>query len=344
MLTNFLNLWLLARVLESTVAALLVVLGAAVGLRIAWRWQAGQSDEMQLALERRAELVAAVIQAALLAEIFGLALSVFVADHLVGGIRGAMCAFGVLASTRSGFAGLLLSALAGLACGWWTVLHRLDLRLPAPVLTRRKMLLLVALVPLVLADLVLTVRFVRELDFSVVASCCSVWLDDTAVQTQAARWVVSPNLAGGLGLATAILAVVSTRMAWRKPGRATALAAAGFSVVAALAALPAILGVVSPYALAAPGHLCPFCLFHAQGNWLGWPLFGGLFAAVVTGSGLAVVELACPPDCRLELARPLQRTLARGAAVAWLVVLISGLSPVAWYWIRTGGVSVFGEV
>ena len=112
MSTNFLNLWILARLTQSAVAAGLCGLGAGLGVAIAWRWRAGQSSEAQLALERRAELVAAVMQVALLVEILGLALSVLVADHLVGGIRGAMCAFGVLASTRSGYPGLLASALS----------------------------------------------------------------------------------------------------------------------------------------------------------------------------------------------------------------------------------------
>ena len=41
MLTNFLNVWLLARVMQSGVAATLAVLGAAFGLRLAWRLLAG---------------------------------------------------------------------------------------------------------------------------------------------------------------------------------------------------------------------------------------------------------------------------------------------------------------
>jgi len=342
--TNLLNLWLLARVTQSTVAASLCVLGAALGLVIAWRWRAGQSDEAQLALERRAELVAAVMQVALLVEVAGLALSMFVTDHLVGGIRGAMCAFGVLASTRSGFSGLVAGALAAVACGLWVVLHRFDLRLETPALTRRKMLALLGVAPWAVADLGLTVRFALELDFNVIASCCSVWLDDTAINSQAAKLVVSPNLAGGLGLAAALSALASVLAVWRRPGRVAVLAGATLSGVAAVAAIPAVFGVVAPYTLATPGHLCPFCLLHAQGGWLGWPLFGALMAATVTGLGLGVVELHRSPDQDPSPARQIQRTLAGWSSLAWLGVVACGVFPVARYLVRSGGISVFGEI
>ena len=344
MFTNFLNLWILARVLQSAVAATLGVSGALLGVVIAWRWRSGQSNESQLALERLAELAAAVMQVALLVGLLGLALSVFVADHLVGGIRGAMCAFGVLASTASGFTGLLVSLLAALVCGLWVVLHRFDLRLETPVLTRRKFLALLAVGPLMLADFVYAVRFAFELDFNVIASCCSVWLDDTALNAQAARLVVSPNLAGGVALAATLLAAGASLAVWHRPGRAKALFAAALSGLATLAAVPAVLGVVAPYALATPGHLCPFCLFQAQGGWLGWPLFGALLIAAITGLGLGVVEVHRGAAGSRELARRFQQELARCSLLAWLGTLACGGFPVARYLIRSGGVSVFGEV
>lgn len=111
----------------------------------------------QLALERQAELVASVMQVALILEVLGLGLSVLVADHLAGGIRGAMCAFGVLASTRAGFAGLLVSLLTAVVCGLWMILHRFDLYLETPVLTHRKFAWLLPVGALALADLALTV-------------------------------------------------------------------------------------------------------------------------------------------------------------------------------------------
>jgi hypothetical protein len=226
----------------------------------------------------------------------------------------------------------------------WVVLHRFDLRLETPILTRRKFAVLLPVAVLTIADAVFALRFALELDFSVIASCCSVWLDDTAVNTRAGRWVVSPNLAGGLGLTTAMLALTASVWMWRRPRRGTALAATSASAAATIAAVPAVMGVVAPYALATPGHLCPFCLLHAQGGWLGWPLFAALYVAAVTGLGLGIVEVNRPIGDGSVIAQRFQQTLAAWSGLAWAGVLVSGGFPVARYLIGSGGISVFGEV
>lgn len=344
MSVNLLNLWLLARLVQAAITAALGLGGGLLGGCIAWRWRAGQPGEAQLALERLAELAAAVMQVALLLQVFGLALSLFVTDHLVGGIRGAMCAFGVLASTRSGFPGLAAGTVTALVCALWMLLHRLDLSLESPVLTRRKFAALLVVAPLTLVDFLLAVRFASELDFSVIASCCSVWLDDTAVNEKAARLVVSPNLAASTALATALLAAGAALLLRRRPGRATAILVAASSLAAAVAAVPAVLGVVAPYALATPAHLCPFCLLRAQAGGLGWPLFAALFLGTVAGLGVGMVELQGLPGPAREHARRFQRRLAGWCSLGWISALACGSWPIVRFLIRSGGVSVFGEV
>jgi hypothetical protein len=344
MFTNFLNLWILARVVQAAVATLLCMFGVVGGWLIVKQWQAGQSGERQLALERRAELVASVMQVALMLEVLGLGLSVLVADHLVGGIRGAMCAFGVLASTSTGFYGLLASVLAATACALWVVLHRFDLRLEAPRLTRRKFFWLTPVGALALGDLMLVMAFAWQLDFKVVASCCSVWVDAAVVNAHAAKLQLGPASAAALGIVAGATAVATSAAAARWPGRALALTAAAVSAGAPIAVLPAVLGVVAPHALGTPSHLCPFCLFHAQGQGLGWPLFAALFLGSVTGMGVGLVELnrrAAGDGASVEA---MQKVLGKWSAAAWAVALMCGLFPVARYLLRSGGVLVFGEL
>jgi hypothetical protein len=342
MFTNFLNLWILARVTQAGVGTLLCLVGVVLGLRMATQWQAGQSSERQLALERQAELVASVMQVALMLEVLGLGLAVFVTDHLVGGIRGAMCAFGVLSSTPTGFYGLLTSILAAGACALWVVLHRFDLRLTAPVLTRRKFAWLPVAGVLALGDLALVIAFAWQLDFKVIASCCSVWVDAAVVNNNPAVALLSPVAAGVVGLMAATAAALASASAARWPGRALAWLACGTSAMGAVAVLPAILGVVAPHVLGTPWHLCPFCLFHVQGGGLGWPLFGALFLGSVTGIGLGLVESYRTNASDPTAVRDMQKSLGRWSALGWLFALGCGLYPVMRYWLQSGGVSVFG--
>ncbi len=342
--TNFLNLWILARVTQAGVATLLCVAGAVLGLRIVSRWRPRLSSEQQLVLERRAELVASVMQVALLLEVLGLGLAALVADRLVGGIRGAMCAFGVLSSVPTGFHGLLASILAAGACALWVILHRFDLRLETPVLTRRKFVCLIPVGALAMGDLALVLAFACQLDFEVIASCCSVWVDAAVVQARAAKLLLPPVWAGGLGVAAAAIAALASTAAARWPGRATAWAAGSASALAPIAMLPAVLGVVAPHALGAPTHLCPFCLLHVQGGGIGWPLFSAMFLGCVFGMGLGVVEANRAAANDTAAVRAMQRTLGRWSAFSWLCALACGAFPVVRYLLESGGVSVYGNL
>jgi hypothetical protein len=147
-----------------------------------------------------------------------------------------------------------------------------------------------------------------------------------------------------LALAAAGSTLIAATALWRRPRRITALVTAGLSALTPLAVLPAVLGVVAPYALATPGHLCPFCLFHAQGGYLGWPLFAAMFVGSVAGMGAGLVELNRRAVDDAAPARDLQQTLGGWSALCWAAALASGLFPVARYWFQSGGVSVFGEV
>ena len=65
MLTNLLRPWILARLLSGAAVLALVIYGAVVAWRVLKHWRVGKSSEGQLALERRAELVATIVQVAL---------------------------------------------------------------------------------------------------------------------------------------------------------------------------------------------------------------------------------------------------------------------------------------
>jgi hypothetical protein len=340
--TALVHPFLLARLVSGVAASILLLAAVRTAVRVLRRWRVGSLAEGQITLARRAELVAALVQTALGIAILGLALTVLAADRLSGSIRGAMCAYGVLASTPTGFAALATSAAAALACVLWLVLHRLDLRLREPVLTRRKFVALLGVAPLVWLDLWTTARFAADLDLGVVSSCCSVSLDDADVVLGAARSGTSHVLWSAAGVLGALAALGAALFVRRHPGGASALPAALLSAAAAVAAVPATLFVVAPYAYETPSHLCPFCLLRADVWGLGWPLFVSLFAGTALGLGIGVAELQRRASGEPREVSGLQARLATWTAGAWAAFLVFAAAPVVRFVILTGDAALLG--
>ncbi len=341
MLTNLLRPWILSRVLGGVAVALLI----AFALRTAWRvlrhYRVGESTEGQLALERRAELVATIVQAALLMSLLDLGLTLLGADRSSDSIRGAMCAYGVFGSTPGGFTALSSSALSAAACALWLVLHRLDLRLERPSLTRHKFIALFAVAPLAFLDLGATLFFVLSLDFSMVASCCSLSLDGGLPVGDAG--IAGPRtLAFFVFIAAGSSASLSALFARHRPGRVSVALASSLSLVAAATALPAILWYVAPHVYETPHHLCPFCLLRADVFGIGWPLFGAVFAGLVLGLSIALVESTRGLiDEPAEVDR-MQRKLGGWGALSWFLAVSLCILPVARFAWITSGASLFG--
>lgn len=342
-LANLFRPWILARLSTGLAASALLVVGLAVGWQVLRHFRVARSSEGQLALERRAELVASLVEVALGATIVGLVLAVLGADRTTASIRGAMCAWGVLDVSPWGFRSLGISALAALACALWIAVHRLDLALRRPALTRLKFAALFALAPLVLADLFASTAYALDLDLRVVASCCSTGLD-------AARAVAGGASSGG-PRDVAALAFVGGAMASialalfarsRPSARAAMLVGLG-SLVAGAAAIPAVVWWVAPHVYETPVHLCPFCLLHADVLGIGWPLFGALFAATALGLSAGVTGALERASGEPPVARALESRLAIATAVAWSLALLLALAPIVRWTVVSGGASLFAS-
>ncbi len=348
---------LLARTLGGLCAVGVTLAALAVGLRVlrvpASPRASDTLSESRIRLERQADLAATLVQAALVFQLFNVALTVAAADRLSDSLTGAMCAFGVFTNGTGGFEMLGLTTLSALLCALWLAMHRYDLRLPEASLTRTKFAALLVLAPFLVADLALTLRFALSLDLSVVASCCASQLDPEVAASLGAS-VGRPRIYFALALFGNALVLL---LAWRvhrrqpsppsppsqrlaEPGAVYALA--GLSALTTALCVPAIMGYVAPHAYASPVHTCPFCLLHAETWGIGWPLFGALFAGLALGLAPALVQALTRVSGERVAAQALQADAARFALYAWSTVLLLSLLPVVLYFARTGGVSVFG--
>lgn len=342
MLSNLFRPWFLARFSAGVAAAVLVLVGLAVAWRVLRFYRITRTSEGQLALERRAELAGTLVEVALGATIAGLALGLLGADRMTASVRGAMCAWGVLDASPWGFRSLAVSGIAALGCALWIALHRLDLRLRRPALTRAKFAALFAVAPLVLADLAASTAYALDLDLQVVASCCSTGLDDARAVAGGTSSGGPRDLAAALFVGSALASIALAIVARRRPSARAAMLVGLASALAGVASIPAVVWWVAPHAYETPTHLCPFCLLHADVLGLGWPLFAALFAATALGLSAALAGALERASGEPETARAMESQLATRAAIVWALALALALAPVARWTIVAGGASLWG--
>jgi hypothetical protein len=338
---NLLEPWVLLPIVASFAAALFFVRAAATGVLVLRRFDARRATEGQLLLERRLELASTTVRVATVISVLGLALFVYAADRLHFGVRGAMCAYGVLHENEWGIPALYAAIALALTAGVASQLFALDARVPGGMeLARPLAALSVFLAPLSLAAFALLWQYASTLDLTVVASCCSTQIDETVAQ--GGSYASGPRVLATESACIAIAAAVAVAFfVSRRPTRARMVLAAATSVMALPLAVAASVLEVAPYVFETPRHTCPFCLLRSDALGIGFPLFGAIYLAFVwcAGAGLGAL-LARTEASRGALAEFARARLSRGA-VAWAVALVVGITPIIRYALITGGASLF---
>jgi hypothetical protein len=338
--SNLLQPWVLLRLIAGIVAAGLFVRGAWTSLRVVRHFDLTRASEGQLALEKQVELSAAFIRVATVVQVALLALSMLAADRLSGGIRGAMCGYGVFNANPWGFRALGATLATAVFAGVLAQVYAFDARVRGMDLVRPLAIATLALAPIAVADLVLNALFALGLDLSVVASCCSVQLD--AVASGNGGYASGPRVLTAIAAPIAI--ALSIGVAWfaaRRPRAPIVVLAGALSALAFPLALGASVLEVAPHAFELPQHVCPFCLLKSTVYWVGYPLFGAILLAVVWSAGAAASALLARSDASRVAFVDFARERLRLEAWAWIAALVIGAIPVARYAIVTGGASLF---
>jgi hypothetical protein len=338
---NLLEPWVLLPVVASFAAALFFVRAASTGVLVLRRFDARRATEGQLALERRLELASTYVRIATVVSVLGLALFVYAADRLHFGVRGAMCAYGVLHENEWGIPALYAWIALALGAGVASQLFALDARVPGGMdLARPLAVASVLLAPLSVSAFALLWQYTSALDLTVVASCCSTQIDETVAQ--GGSYASGPRVLATESACVAVAAAVAVAFfVSRRPTRARTVFAASLSVLALpLAALASVLEV-APYVFETPRHTCPFCLLRSDAMGIGFPLYGAIYLAFVwcAGAGLGAL-MARTEGARGALIEFARNRLSRGA-IAWALALAVGAVPVVRYVLVTGGASLF---
>ena len=337
-----LDRWVLGLCMGSAAILALLLYAAWLGLHIARRWDFASSSPQQLALERKSELAATVVDVALACSLASLLIFLMTTDQLSGVLAGAMCGVGVFRASSLGLPALLVKMLALLIYTLWRNLHRADLAFEDFPLTRLKFVLLpLLIVPLALIENILQLAFFLDLDPDVITSCCGVTF---RLESGAAR-----GLLDALGpVATLVIFLVSLALvgtsglaALRR--RSPALMA--IFAAAALAYLPvfviSVTGLFGGYLYGSPAHRCPLCILRGTLGLLGYPVYMALLAGCSQAVGAAVLgRLARLPNSAEDLlAAALRKSRA---SLILLGASALGISTPAVIWHIVHGASVHG--
>jgi hypothetical protein len=271
---------ILALLLGSALASVLVTAAALLGVRIRRRWDPTSGSEGQLALERLTHLVASLTAYALGFHVVSALLFVATAESIHPLFTGAMCATGSLNANPIGWWVLPVKGAGGLLAALWLVLNRLDGETENRPLVRLTYGLLLLVAPLLICDTWLQAAYFLGLDPSVITSCCGSLFSEEGAGVASAVAALPPGPTMTVFFIHAALLLATAGVALTTRSRAAAVLLAVLAAAFLPVALAAVVSFVSVYIYELPTHHCPFDLLQRAYGFVGYPLYGGLFAGV----------------------------------------------------------------
>lgn len=280
---------ILALYTGSFITLLLVFFAAALGVRILLQWDITSSADTQLVLERRTYLISTIVQYGLFFEILSAFLFIYTADDLHNLLVGAMCATGSLNANPYGFPALYARIASFFTAAGWIALNHVDTRAEDYPLTRTKYGLLLCLLPVMITAAVLEILYFMNIDPDVITSCCGTLFSE-----------------GGSGLSSSLASLPVKIMRtvffvlFAVTGlTGTAAAATGrktlvvlYAVLALLflvVSVASIISFISLYYYQIPTHHCPFDILQSGYYYVGYLLYGSLFAGGFFGMMAGVI-------------------------------------------------------
>jgi len=267
----------------SLLSVLLLIKASGLGLTILLRWDGTSSSEQQLALEHKTWLISSLLNAGLGFQIVSGVLFLATVEAIHPLFVGAMCATGTLNANLVGWLVLLVKGLLFFAAALWVIFNRLDQRSEDAPLLRPKYLALLLITPLAFLDLTLQYSFFSGLHPDIITSCCGSLFSEQGQSVLSELAALPPVTAMALFFPVIAIYYVLTLCCLRSQNALLRYLLFITVIVAFFIALAAIISFISLYLYQMPSHHCPFDLLQAHYNYIGYPLYAGLFGGTLFG-------------------------------------------------------------
>jgi hypothetical protein len=319
-----LNPGILALLLGSSIAFVMLLYAAGLGLKIVNRWDPQSSSEQQLLLERKTWLVSTIVNYAFGFIILSGLLFIYTVDDIHRLFIGAMCATGALNANEIGWLVLLVKIILFFAAALWVSLNQLDQCTEDTPLVRPKYLGLLLITPLVGLDLYPQYRYFSGLQPEIITSCCGSLfsLGNDSVASDIAGLPPAPTMIAFFASAGLFVITLMLSLRFRQAIFRYLLFAA--SVLFFFVSLLSIISFISLYIYQMPTHHCPFDMLQQNYGYIGYPLyialFGGCFFGLLPG---LCQPLKRTPSLRREIEKRERRwlLLSFSAIVVFLAIV-----------------------
>jgi len=326
--------WIITLFIGEVISLALLVYAVFLGLRIAFKWDAGSSSTAQLGLERRSYLVSTLVMYVASFEMLSLWLFVIIInDHLPPLIRGAMCGTGSLNANEYGWIALILKIAESIVLALWLVAHRLDGRFPEYPLTREKFVLLLLVAPLVLATVVLQTLYFLNINPNIITTCCSITFSSINVGSHrgSLQLAINEDLIvrvwyGMLVVGFVFDALIVFSERWLRTVGPVVVPITG--IVICVVTVFAIVNHYAKYIYGMPSHRCPFDMLWSEYYYVGYLIYGLLMISTISSISTAVMKLARKKKSIQAEATILCKTAAIWNAVSLglLFLLLQGIA------------------
>jgi hypothetical protein len=342
-LSNLANPWILARVAFATLALAMALVSTLAAARILAIPADAAPDARALRAERDAELASVGLRFALVFAWAGASTTVLAAHRLASSVRGAMCAYGVLATSPLGARSLVASALSALAASAWLGMRSVDARIARGSLARTLARSAWIVTVLIAFDSVSAGAFFLGVDLRAHASCCSTGVVRGAALDPAAR----PWVSEAIGPVAASMALLAAGAAWRlarAPTVRSAMIASALAMMASASGAFALRDVVAPYAFQSPQHRCAYCLLRVEdAGWAGpLALIAWTLASAMSAYVLGIAWVGRKSAAR-RAAEATLVAVSRPWAILWLLAMGAGLWPALVFRAQAGTWALFGS-